>query len=409
MKNLFYLWMAVLLVGITSCKKDKHDDNPTPDTVQSELQAMADQLMTEYLATWPDYPGGLALQVISGDASWFVSSALAPGTTHEVHFRAASNTKTFTSTAILLLHQQGKLDIHHRITDTIAGTGMPYVPDNPDFAIPFKEQITILQLLQHKAGIYDITNDNVPDTVSAEVPYKGENYLEWVLEQDSTHTFTFGELVGVNAVCGLYYFEPATGYHYSNTGYSILGKIIERVSGMRYSDFVTTHIIQPMNLAHSSMPWEGTDVQMPEPFAPGYLFMPEKYNCTKSNISGNVAEGNLITTPYDLAHFLRMLLRGEGVLSATTVNELMLTPLIPPDTVTNYTCGISFTGGLGYGHNGAHEGYLSLMASDPDTDFTVVVFTNAWNIVNGLMPGIMEQFERLLQESAMRAREIVQQ
>ncbi len=397
-----------LLIVLIGCSKDKDDNPDQHELIRGELQTMLDRALTGYTALYPDYPGGVAMQVISHNDSYFVSSGMESGTTEMIHFRAASNTKTFTATSILLLHQQGKLDVNALITDTIPGTGMPYVPGNSDFAIPFKDQITILQLLQHKAGVFDVSNEIVPDTVSAGVPYKGVNYIEWILEQDYTHTFTFDELVAVNADCGLYYFAPATGYHYSNTGYSILGKIIERVSGMMYADFVTTHVIQPMNLTHSSMPWQGTDLQIPGPFAPGYIFMPEIINTTESNISANVAEGNLITTPGDLAHFLRSLVRGEGVLSAATVNDLMLAPLVPPDTVTNYTCGISYTENLGFGHSGAHEGYLSFMVSDPESDFTVVAFTNAWNIVNGLMPGIMEQFELVLQEPAFSAKEIVQ-
>ncbi len=405
MKHLFSLGLTILLIALIGCSRDADDENPSQHEVtQAKLQNIVDITLNDYKMLHPDYPGGLAMQVISNDESYFVSSGMESGTSEKIHFRAASNTKTFTSAAILLLHQQGKLDVHARITDTIPGTNMPYIPANSDFAIPFKDQISILQLLQHKAGVFDVSNEIIPDTVSAGVPYKGANYLEWVMEQDYTHTFTFDELVAVNAVCGLYYFQPATGYHYSNTGYSLLGKIIERVSDMRYADFITTHIIQPMNLTHSTMPWQGTDLQIPEPFAPGYIYMPDLINTTESNISANVAEGNLITTPYDLAHFLRSLVRGEGVLSIATVNDLMLSPLVPPDTVTTYTCGISYTENLGYGHSGAHEGYLSFMASDPESDFTMVVFTNAWNIVNGLMPGIMEQFELLLQKSALTAK-----
>ncbi|MFP4471508.1 MAG: serine hydrolase domain-containing protein [Bacteroidales bacterium] len=408
MKHLFGLGLMGLLIVLIGCSKDSDDDPSRHELKHGELQTMLDRVLTDYTAIYPDYPGGVAMQVISQNDSYFVSSGMEPGTSEGIHFRAASNTKTFTATSVLLLHQQGKLDVHALITDTIPGTGMPYVPDHDDFAIPYKDQITILQLLQHKAGVFDVSNEFVPDTISADVPYKGLNYIEWILEQDYSHTFTFDELLAVNADCGLYYFEPATGYHYSNTGYSILGKIIERVSGMSYSDFVTSQVIEPMNLTNSSMPWQGTDLQIPEPFASGYIFMPEIINTTESNISANVAEGNLITTPGDLAHFLRSLVRGEGVLSAATVNDLMLSPLVPPDTGTDYTCGISYAENLGYGHSGAHEGYLSFMASDPATDFTVVVFTNTWNIVNGLMPGIGEQFELVLQESAFTAKEIVQ-
>lgn len=285
---------------------------------------------------------------------------------------------------------------------------MTYVPDDPGYAIPFRERITIHQLLQHKAGIFDVSNDEIPDTVSAEVPYKGMNYLGWIMLDDPTHTFTFDELVAVNAVCRLFYFQPGEGYHYSNTGYSILGKIIERVSGMNYSAFVMSQIMEPMKLTQSLMPYLGTDRQLPEPFAHGYYYLPEVTDCSVSNISANVAEGNLITTPADLAHFLRLLIRGEGVLSAYTVNNLMLAPLIPPDTMTRYTCGISYTTNLGYGHSGAHEGYLSRMVTDPEADITIMIFTNAWNGVPGLMPGLTEQIAMLLKESCYKAKYIVQ-
>jgi len=408
MKVFIYIGFVTVVILCMGCSKNTNDDPPTPKNPHTELQDMADGLMSDYKALYPDFPGGLALQVISNDHSWFVSSGMAPETNNGIHFRAASNTKTFTSVAILLLHQQGKLNINDHITDTIPGSVIPYVPDNSDYAVPFKGQITILQLLQHKAGVYDIANEIVPDTVSAAVPYKGCYYVEWAMGQDPTHTFTFDELVGVIAQCSLYYFMPATGYHYSNTGYSILGKIIERVSGMGYADFIQTNIMQPMNLSQSSMPWQGTDVSIPAPFAPGYIYFSGVIDTTESNMSANVSEGNLITTPHDLAHFIRNLLRGEGVLSLNTINELMLAPVIPPDTVTSYTCGISLNEGIGYGHTGAHAGYLSLMASDPETDFSVVAFMNGWNVENGVLPGIMEQFENVIIESALRAKEIVQ-
>jgi len=322
MKSLLSFGLLSLVLILTACSKDSDNESTVLNlNVQLELQRMIDQVLTDYKVLYPDYPGGLAMQVISKNGSYFVSTGLAAGTDNHIHFRAASNTKTFTSTAILMLHQLGKLNIYAHITDTIPGTDMPYVPENSDFDIPFKEQITILQLLQHKAGVFDVSNEIIPDTVSANVPYKGTNYMVWIMDQDSLHTFTFDELVAVNAICR--------------------------------------------------------------------------------------AEGNLITTPYDLAHFLRLLVRGEGVLSQTTVNNLMLTPLIPPDTATKYTCGISYTDNLGYGHTGAHEGYLSLMATDPDVDFTVVVFTNAWNFEIGL-PGIFEQFSLMVNECAFRAKGIAQ-
>jgi len=405
--------IGLLLMLISSCKKDEIITNTvntvTPDQngIQYKLQHLVDSTFDAYKEKYPDYPGGLAMKVISKQRTFFVSAGMGDNITDGIHFRAASNTKTFTSTAILLLYQQGKLNINQKITGTIPGTNETYLPNTPDYDIPNKSSITILQLLLHRAGIFDISNDPIPDTVSALVPYKGLNYIGYIQGSDPSHTFTFDELVGVVATCRVFYFQPGTSYHYSNTGYTILGKIIERVSQKSYQQFLMEDVILPMGLMNTSMPVLGTDQQIPAPFAPGYiLYADTVVNVTLSNISANVAEGTLITTPYDLSFFLRKLLSGQGVLNPTIVNTVMMN-YIPTNNSTagGYGCGLSYTNNLGYGHSGAHEGYLSQMAYDPQSDFTVVVFTNCWNY-KGDMTTLIEQFTDLLQNNCYKAKVI---
>lgn len=102
------------------------------------------------------------------------------------------------------------------------------------------------------------------------------------------HTFTFDELMGVVATCRLFDFQPGEKYHYSNTGYSILGKIIERVSSQSYPQFVMEHIIQPMGMINTAYPYLGTDHQIPVPYVPGYVYFPDSTReVTISNISAN--------------------------------------------------------------------------------------------------------------------------
>jgi len=376
--------------------------------LQNKLQDLVNEELARYQEKWPDYPAGLAIEVISKQGTFFVSAGMGSNITDQIHFRAASNTKTFTATAILLLHQIGKIDINHKLTDIIPGTNQPYLPNTPEYNIPNKDSITILDLLRHRAGVFDISNNPVPDTVSAQVPYKGLNYVEYILDSDPMHTFTFDELVNVVAQCELSYFIPNTDYHYSNTGYSMLGKIIERVSQKSYQQFLMEDIILPMGLQNSSMPVLGTDQSIPAPFAPGYIFDGDILeDVTLSNMSANVAEGTLITTPYDLGHFLRKLLSGQGVLSPYLVNQVMMNYLSCNNTIAGgYGCGLTYLNNLGYGHNGAHIGYLSQMAYDPQTDFTVVVFTNCWNVEDG-MSTMREQLNYLLAGSCYKAKQIV--
>ncbi len=66
-----------------------------------------------------------------------------------------------------------------------------------------------------------------------------------------------------------------------------------------------------------------------------------------------------------------------------------------------YGCGIENIFNLGFGHSGAHAGYLSRMATDPQTDFTVVAFTNAWDYSNGLT-SMKEQLYNLVDEACYR-------
>ena len=215
-----------------------------------------------------------------------------------------------------------------------------------------------------------------------------------MLDQDEFRTITFDTLVGAVARCAIYHNRPGEAYKYSNTGYTLLGKIIERISGKSYGQFIIDEIITPMGMTNSSMPSAGTDQSIPATFAPGYYYMNgETFDVTLSNLSGNVAEGNLITTPADLAKFLRTLLRGDGVLSASTVSSIM-THCVPENdnSSRSYGCGLGFINNLGYGHSGAHAGYLSQMVYVPDADISIVIFTNVWDYSNG-MTSLMKQVQ----------------
>jgi len=407
MKKYFIPFVCILLFSLVllSCTKKSTDHEPSANTrIQSSLQTMVDKIVTDYKSEFPGFPGGLAVKVTSKKGSYFVSSGFTGAINDQYHFRIASLTKVFTSTAVILLAQQGKLNLDAKITDTIPGTNMTYIPQDANYNIPYKDQITIRLLLEHNAGVFDVSNALVPDTVSAPVPYKGQWYIGYMENLDPNHTFTFDELVGVVSTCRLFLFPPGQGHHYSNTGYSILGKIIERVSGLSYPQFIAQNIFEPMGLNNSFAPYRGDDQLIPPPFIRGFRYSPAVVECTESNISANVGEGNLISNADDLSRFIRSLVRGEGVLSPVWVNDYML--VIPKASfdVLNYALGITYAQNLGWGHTGSHEGYYTRMVSDPVNDITVVAFVNSWNEVPGAeIPLIVK-----LEEACYYARNIVQ-
>ena len=370
-----------------------------PSFTRSDLSKILETEWAAYKKGKPNFDGGLAMQILSPKGDYFISTGMGDNVANTSHFRIASVTKTFTAAGIMLLNQKKLLNIDDKITDNIPGKDIPYLPDTPEYDIPYKKDITIRMLLMHRAGIFDISNNAIPDNeFSHGAPYVGWNYIEYVEEADKEHTFTFDELVGVNARNQLSFFKPGTAYHYSDTGYSMLGKIIERVSGKTYADFIKDELLVSNNLLNTTLPYKGSDRTLPGPFVKGYVWIDDTLGeVTVSNMTPHVAEGNIITTPMDLANWCKKLFTGQAGLTKESV-EMMKSGIKRGDgTDSTYGLGIVYTPGMGYGHSGAHEGYLTNMMYIPKKDIAYVMFTNVWNCrtcAKGL-DSIMDEFKSM--------------
>lgn len=236
-----------------------------------------------------------------------------------------------------------------------------------------KNDITIEQLLQHRSGVFDVTNEYIPEAVNA--PYSGTKYETYIRAQDDKHTFTFDELVGVNAEHQLSKTLPDEIFSYSNTGYNILGKIIEEISGKTYSEFIHENFITPLNLTNTYSVWEGGDMEMRSQHLKSYLYINGEENeieTTKDNMSVHVSEGNIVSTPRDITRWMRLLLTGNAGVNAANV-ELMKEMKVADSAHGVYGLGLVFDEGLGYGHNGAHISYISSLRYNPNNDITVLV------------------------------------
>jgi D-alanyl-D-alanine carboxypeptidase len=385
-----FLTFLLLPVFLISCS-----DNPVvnpPDATHAALQSMVDSLTNYYRTEKNITQGGFFLKISSSSKDYLVSNGINIPVTSNTHFRIASVTKTFTAAAIMLLHQQGKINIYDVITDNIPGSGTPYIPDIPAYNVPYKNQITIELLLQHRAGVFDVTNQIIPNNVPQ--PYAGEFYIEYVrgLPGNSYHTFTFEEMVGVAAENNLSNYPPNPGqYHYSNTGYNILGKIIERVSGTSYSNFLEENFFLPLQMNNSSSVWRGDDIHIPDPKIQSFLYEGGTVkNTTEDNMSPNVSEGNIISTPGDVTRWIKLLLTGNAGVNMANV-DLMKQVIPTGQGPGEYGLGISYMAGLGFGHNGAHESYLTITAYNPDNGITILIGCNFWNF-----PDIFEQLEHMM-------------
>ncbi|MDQ3020548.1 MAG: beta-lactamase family protein [Bacteroidota bacterium] len=319
----------------------------------------------------------------------FVSSGNSP-ITKDTYFRFASNTKNFTSTSILNMQEDLWLNIKSKIIDNIPGSSISYIPDTPEFNIPYKNEITIEQLLQHSAGVYDVDNDSVPG-------FNGLSYVDYMMYTKPGHQYELSELVNQDAINKLSFFPPLQGYHYSNTGYTMLSEIIGRVysyktgSEKKYVDYIKDFITGssapvPLDI---SFPYLASDVMLPSPSVKGTMLTKDSTTIfNEVNISAHVGEGNGIGTMSELNKYIRTLMKGENVLKKSSV-ELMQHSV--SDSNKTYALGCFYIKDLGYGHNGCIKGYLSLMLYDPDSDVSVIVMLpendytkDEVSLVNGL-------------------------
>ncbi len=369
--------VLLLLFLMSACTSES---SLSPCCTQANLQHVLDQEWQAYTSDKINFKGGIAMYIISPWGDYFMSSGMGNDMDYFHRFRCASVTKTFTAASIMLLHERGQLNINHTLSDNIPGTAIPYLPHN----IPHRDEITIRMILMHRAGIFDLTNTDIVDNAASHnEPYVGKNYIEETMKPpDEEHQFTFDELFSVIEKNEQVGFEPpGSKYSYSDTGYTVLAYIIERVSGATYESFVRDEFLIPNGLSDTSLPWQGTERTLPAPFVNGYMWDGStRIDVTVDNMSAFVGNGNMVTTLLDLATWAKALLTGRTTLSMNSI-ELMKSGL-PSGGSSTYGLGIKYTPNFGYGHGGDHEGYTTLMFYNPEIDIAYVILMNIWDVSN---------------------------
>ncbi len=268
-------------------------------------------------------------------------------------FRLGSITKQFTGVAIMILEEEGKLSVSDPITD--------FLPDYPTHG----HTITIEHLLTHTSGIYNYTN----------VP----GFMDEPVRQDVTTEELVDSFKGFAMD-----FAPGERWNYSNSGYVLLGAIIEEVSGQSYADFVRERIFEPLGMDNS---YYGGHQIIPGRVK-GYSAEGEGYvNAGYISMTQPHAAGSLLSTVDDLATWHRALAGGE-LISAESY-ERMTTPFVLNDgEATTYGYGFTVQDVRGRNavmHGGGIHGFVTLAAYFPDEGIYVAALSNIPGV--GFGPG----------------------
>ncbi|MFA5012770.1 MAG: serine hydrolase domain-containing protein [Ignavibacteria bacterium] len=370
---LFYIFNLFSNISAQDKKANKEEALRLVDSVRNVLQEISGK-----------YIPSINIMVTTPEDEIFVSSVPTGGfaITPDTYFRFASNTKNMVAAAVLNMYEDGWLNIYDTITKYIPNSDITYVPEIPAWNIPFKNSITIEKLLQHAAGVYDILNDSVPSC-------NGTGYVDYILSLDPNHQFTSSELVNQLTLHNLYYFAPGEGYHYSNTGYTILSEIIARVYSFRsgsakiFSDYMYDYLFgasAPVPLGFK-FPYLASDQYPPVPYATSITYNPDTtISETIANMSAGVAEGNGCGTLRMLNTYIRTLMKGKNILTPESVN-LMRTNVSASNF--KYGLGCTFFPDFGYGHTGATHGYISFMFYDEKTDVSAVGMMPVYELSKG--------------------------
>jgi D-alanyl-D-alanine carboxypeptidase len=232
-------------------------------------------------------------------------------------FRAGSIVKPFVAVVVLQLAEAGRLSLDARLPAVLAA----------DVAGRFANaaEITVRMLLGHRAGIPDWESPALDEQVA----------------RNQSKVWTVAELLDL-AAAKPPVFAPGTSFSYSNTDYTLLGLVIERITGRSWRHEVARRVLRPLRLTHTHLPAPGHR-SITGPHAHGYVELDGRRVDANLDPSFAGAAGAyaLLTTAEDLARFLDALLAGRLFRHRATLQQMLtLGPAQGEGGLTGYGLGI---------------------------------------------------------------------
>ncbi|MEQ9463418.1 MAG: serine hydrolase domain-containing protein [Haliea sp.] len=264
-------------------------------------------------------------------------------------YQLGSITKSYTAHLVLQLVVQGSLQLQGRVVDYL-----------PDYTGPGRHA-SLQQLLTHTSGIANYTALSAGQAILSWVPNQREDILQLFADTPLD-------------------FEPGSHFLYSNSGYYLLGLVLEAVTGEDYYALLQDRILDPLGLART---YSGRYEDIVDKRARGYLVTPDGFhNAAPTPYLTPFAAGSIQATAADLAHYRRAFFTSPRI--ADSLRELATRTLVFADgTPQTYALGaLTRNEHLGYtvwAHGGSISGFRSHHAYYPELDMTIVVLTNAGN------------------------------
>lgn len=288
-------WLLCAVVMLSGCELPWGDGD---DELQTELDALADSPGVYGVLAEARF-GERAVRARAGVADAERSTPIA----WDSRFRIASFTKPFVATVVHQLAGEGALSLDDTVDRWLPGL----ITGNGNDG----RAMTIRHLLQHTSGLYDTVNDYLAALGAA----RSEAEVRTVL----LRSWRASELIALALSHPPEFTPPGARRDYSNTGYVVLGMIIEAVTGNPWADELARRVIQPLALEQTSAPGTNPFIAGEHPRA--YEQLGARLDVTEVNPSAWDASAALISTPADINTFLVALLHGD-LLGPAQLDEL---------------------------------------------------------------------------------------
>jgi len=380
-------WITLLMFLLTACAPSNNSTavpivSPTPTTQMGTFAAptpsIEDQMlntsgktlkneidtMLQKSAELNSFSGSVLVaqngNVILSSGYGFADRENNIPNTSQTRFPICSITKQFTAMAVLMLQEQGRLDVQDGICQYITDCPEPWNP------------ITIHQLLTHTSGIPDLLEEFWTTNVSSPIP------LEQLIADAKSRPLVF---------------QPGEKFSYSNTGYILLGKIIESASGQTYGTFLKENIFQPLKMLSTGFDPSRDDLAI------GYTNQSMTV-ATPINMWVGYSAGALYSTMEDLYLWDQVLYTDELVPKSVLETMFTVQVLIPDSNGIGY--GYGWVVGPDVrpnmvGHEGSAYGFRSIIRRYLDNHVTIVILINQENIdpnvIADLIVGILLEKE----------------
>jgi len=251
-------------------------------------------------------------------------------------YRIGSVTKIFTAVMVFQLVEEGKL----KMTDTLD----KFFPQ-----IPNANKITVAQMLGHRSGIYDFT--------------RGGDFRSWKVQPK-----TQSEMLAIIAK-GKPVFEPGEKREYSNSGFVLLGYIVEKVVGKPYGEALKERIAGRIGLKDTYFGTGKTDVGKNESFSFNYIGDWKQEAETDLSIPGGA--GAIVSTPSDLTKFIKALFDGKLVSQESLASMKPVKEELGSGMILYPLAGKTF-----YGHGGSIDGFSSRVVYLPEEKLAIAYSMN---------------------------------